>query len=143
MARKSPEQTAIEGLIRASSEARSQIGSKVCQLKRTLSIPMRISDSLRHKPGMMMGGTLLAGLATSLLLGGKRKPKSEAKKGLTKKVFSLILTGAQPLAKVWLSRKLRQWAATMLHRQQAAHPPHSPFEIKPAENTSNVRPPGP
>jgi hypothetical protein len=110
MARKLPENPEIQRLIRLSEASRSCLEFEVVALQHKLDVPSRIRDSLREHPSTWLAGSLVSGLAASLMF--RRKPVVEKKRrGIAGVLLGLTLTAARPLAKVWLAGQLKQWAA--------------------------------
>ncbi len=136
---KPTEDARIQELIRISRSSRSQLGREFTGLKRKLELPLRIRDSLKSTPTKWLLGSMAAGLVTSLLLRRRPAPKEDRKRGFfSHPLIALTLTAVQPLAKVWLSGKLKELAAHMLTRSQASESNNNPFA-----HQSNVRTPGP
>jgi hypothetical protein len=123
MDRKSEKLREIERLIRVSAAARGCLGNEVRVLKQRLNIPSRIRGSLKAHPSTWMAGSLLSGLAASLLFRRHPAPPPTKKhKGFGGVLFGLTLTAARPLAKVWLANRAKQWIAG-LTASQTQHPP--------------------
>ena len=90
---------------------------------------------------------MVAGVGASFLL--NRIPKRGKKKGsgLKKMAGALILTTVKPMAKIWLTKKLKDLSAQFIaERVRAESQKPSPFKVVPKQPDSNpeyVRTPGP
>ena len=113
MAREIPISQEIQRLIQKSEAARGVLGSEIRELKHKLDVPGRIKDSLRSHPTGWLGGSVVAGMATSLLF--RRKPKREKaevkKKTLLGFLLTLAIAGLRPFVKVWLAGQLKGYLA--------------------------------
>lgn len=113
MASELPISEQIQRLIRTSDAARGVLGSEIRGLKHKLDVPGRMKDSLRSHPTGWLGGSLVAGMATSLLF--RRKPKREKTAAKKKTLLGLLLTmliaSLRPFVKVWLTGQLKQYIA--------------------------------
>jgi hypothetical protein len=113
MASELPISEQIQRLIRTSDAARGVLGSEIHAFKYKLDVPARLKDSLRSHPTGWLGGSLAAGLATSLLF--RRKPKREKAPAKKKTLLGLLLTLAfatlRPFLKVWLTGQLKNYIA--------------------------------
>ncbi len=113
MAREIPISQQIQRLIRTSEAAREVLGSEIRELKHKLDVPSRVKDSLRSHPTRWLGGSVVAGMATSLLF--RRKSKREKAEVKKKTLFGVLLTLAftafRPFVKVWLAGQLKGYLA--------------------------------
>ncbi len=101
----------IRKLIQTGDAARAVLGTEIRSLKHKLDVPARVKDSLREHPTGWLGGSLVAGMFTSLLF--RRKPKVEKKKkGLAGFLLGLAVSGLRPLVKVWLAGQLKNFVAS-------------------------------
>ncbi len=141
MDRKLTEDARIQELIQLSQASRSGLGMEFSGLRQKLDFPLRVRDSLKQQPATWLVGSVLAGLATSLLFRRRSRAKAPKSKGISGALMALTLTAARPLAKVWLTKKLGEWSSDLLARSAA--PPPSPFKIKNEPLPSHVRAPGP
>jgi hypothetical protein len=106
--------------------------TEAAALKRRLDFPARVRDSLAAHPSSWLAGSLVSGLAASLLF--RRKPAIAKKShGLVRSLLGLTATAAQPLLKVWLANQLKSWLSAA---SQAASPTPGPF---PSHPTSKPR----
>lgn len=106
MAAKSTTSEEIERLIRLSAASRSQLAAEVVALKARFDLPTRLRSSVRGHPGAWLGGSLIAGLGTSLLL--RRKPAAKARKGWLGWTLPLATSMLRPALKLWLADRLKQ-----------------------------------
>jgi hypothetical protein len=119
MDRKLPEKAEIERLIRLSENARTCLESEATRIKQRFDIPARIRHSLSAHPTSWLFGSLVSGLAASMLFSRRHKPAAKShKRGVAGMLLGLTLTAARPLAKMWLSDQ-----AGRLLRQYSANPP--------------------
>lgn len=111
MAREIPVSQEIRELIRSSEAARAVLGTEIHALKYKLDVPSRLRDSLKNHPSGWLGGSLVAGMAGSLLFRRKSKrQKAEVKKkGVMGVLLGLALAAARPAAKVWLAGRLKDF----------------------------------
>jgi hypothetical protein len=94
--------------MRQSEAARAFLGSEAAALRRKLDVPARLRGSLMSHPGGWMLGSLVSGLAASLLL--RRRPaaaRPKKRRGLPAALLGLGLTAARPLLKAWLANQLQ------------------------------------
>lgn len=141
MDRKPTEDPRIQELILLSQVSRSRLSMECSSLRQKLELPLRIRDSLKQKPETWLIGSVVAGLATSLIFRRKSKPKETKPKGFSSALLALTLTAARPFAKVWITKKLGEWSSDLLARSQSD--PQSPFRIKNEPPSSHVSAPGP
>ena len=119
MDRKLSENAEIERLIRLSESARVCLESEAARIKQRFDIPARIRGSLSEHPTSWLFGSLLSGLATSMLFSRRRKPAAKTgHRGVAGMLMGLTLTAARPMAKIWLSNQVGRWL-----RQSSANPP--------------------
>jgi len=118
MASELPISEQIQRLIRTSEAARGVLGSEIRVLKHKMDVPGRLKDSLRSHPTGWLGGSVVAGMATSLLF-RRKKPKREKlaaaepakKKTLLGILFTLALTALRPFFKAWLAGQVKNYLA--------------------------------
>ena len=138
MDRKLPANQEIQQLILISAAARSCLGAEAHALKQRLDVPARIRGSLKNHPTGWLFGSLVSGLAASLLFRGKSSPLFQGKPSLPPKrrtiptaLLGLALTAVRPLAKVWLTNQVKQHFARTganIHSGKLPDtPPPSPF----------------
>jgi hypothetical protein len=128
MVRKPSSPPEIEALIQQAQAARDRLSGQAAVLRQQLDIPARIRSSLSGHPGSWMAGSLVSGLAASLLFRRKRKPAPVQKpKGTLFAVLGLILTALRPLAKVWLANQAERWLTQNLPKNASARPQTRPF----------------
>lgn len=109
MDRKLPKDQQIERLIRLGEAARSCLEQEAVLLKQRLDVPARIRDSLKEHPTGWLFGSLVSGLAASLLLRVKPRPAENKHRGLPLSLLALTLTAVRPMAKVWLTDRVKSY----------------------------------
>lgn len=109
MDRKSAEKSEIERLIRLSAAARSRLTHDAAALREKLDVPARIRHSLHDKPGLWLTGSIVSGLAASMLFRRKKSARAEKSRGIGGTLLGLTLTTARPLLKIWLGNAMRKW----------------------------------
>jgi hypothetical protein len=108
MDRKLSEESEIQRLIQLSAASRRFLETEATSLKNRLDVPSRVRESLKRNPSTWMAGSMVSGLAASLLF--RRRPAAVKKtRGLPAILLGLTLTAARPMAKVWLANQLKQW----------------------------------
>lgn len=107
MDRKLPEDPEIRRLIELSASSRQSLANEAAALRHKLDVPSRVRESLRENPTTWMAGSLVSGLAASLLFRSKPAPVKK-RRGFPAAVLGLTLTAARPLLKVWLANQVKQ-----------------------------------
>ncbi len=107
MARHSEEEKRIGELIRQAAAARSRLATQAVKLRRNLDVPARLRSSLGGHPGRWMAGSLVSGMAASLLLRRKPKHAPAKSKGLLLALLAMLFSAAKPLLKAWLAGRLK------------------------------------
>ncbi len=145
MDRKSAEKSEVESLIRLSAAARSRLTHDAISLREMLDVPARIRHSLHNKPGIWLTGSIVSGLAASMLFRRKKSARAEKSRGIVGTLLSLTLTTARPLLKIWLGDALRKWLShritTSTVFNQATHRDTDPSQA--LYNKPHVHPSGP
>lgn len=132
MARELPVSEEIQRLIRSSETARAVLGSEIRDLKHRLDVPARVRGSLKSNPTTWIGGSVLAGLAGSLLFRRKAKRESPKKKGLLGILLTLAIAGLRPFVKVWLAGQLKSYIGSRFG--------HDPYEEIPTRRSHRATP---
>lgn len=101
----------IQRLIQTGDTARGVLGSEIRAFKHKLDVPARIKDSLTSHPTGWLGGSLVAGMAGSLLFRRKAKREQVKKKGLWGIALGLAISALRPFIKVWLAGQLKSYLA--------------------------------
>lgn len=133
MARELPVSEEIQRLIRSSEAARTVLGSEIRDLKHRLDVPARVRSSLKSNPTSWIGGSVVAGLAGSLLFRRKAKrTPAPKKKGLLGFILGLAFTGLRPLLKVWLAGQLKNYIGSRFgHDPYEGHSPRTSHRATP------------
>ena len=101
--------------------SRARLSQDAAALRQRLNGPARVVQSVRRHPLSWLGGSLVAGLATTLLL--RRKPaKPKPARGLRGVLFSLAVTAIRPLAKTWLTAQLTQRLVSQNRQEPRTRP---------------------
>ena len=122
MAREISDSEKIQQLIRSSEAARGVLSEEIRAFKYKLDVPARMKDSLRNHPTGWLGGSLVAGMASSLLFRRKAKQEKESvkKKGLMGFMLTLGIAAARPAVKVWLAGRLKDFIASKVEQDSFA-----------------------
>jgi hypothetical protein len=107
MDRKLPEDPEIRRLIELSARSRQFLENEAAALRHKLDVPSRVRESLRENPTKWMAGSLVSGIAASLLFRNKPAPLKK-RRGFPAAVLGLTLTAARPLLKAWLANQAKQ-----------------------------------
>jgi hypothetical protein len=95
----------LETLIARIAASRGAVARDIAHLRRQLDVPTRVKESILSKPLAWLGGSLGAGLLTSVILKRRRRPaKTEAV--VKKSLWTVVLGGAFALARP----ALQSWA---------------------------------
>ncbi|HSP43026.1 MAG TPA: hypothetical protein VLO11_09155 [Luteolibacter sp.] len=108
MARNPEEEKRIGELIRQAAAARSHLAEKAVKLRRNLDVPSRLRSALGGHPGRWMAGSLVSGMAASLLMRRKPKHAPARSKGLLFAILAMLFSAAKPLLKAWLAGRLKE-----------------------------------
>lgn len=103
-------QQEIERLIRNGDNARWFISSEVRTLKAKLDVPSRVRNSLKGNPLGWLFGSAASGMVASLLF-RRKSARSAGKKSSARPIrfLALILTLVRPIAKVWLTGRVKSY----------------------------------
>lgn len=145
MDRKSAEKSEVERLIQLSAAARSRLTHDAIALREKLDVSARIRHSLHDKPGMWLTGSIVSGLAASMLFRRKKTARAEKSRGLSGTLLGLTLTTARPLLKIWLGDALRKWLSQRIATSLVSNPvTHRDSDYSQAlSNKPHVHPSGP
>ena len=104
---------ALAELIRVGDVSRQRLAESHAHMQGFLDIPARIKSSFTEMPGRWLGGSLVAGLAASLLFRKGKAPEKvktlKRQKGLLLGILSLAFTIGKPLAKVYATKILKEY----------------------------------
>lgn len=145
MDRKSAEKSEVERLIQLSAAARSRLTHDAIALRDKLDVSARIRHSLHDKPGMWLTGSIVSGLAASMLFRRKKSARAEKSRGLAGTLLGITLTTARPLLKIWLGNALRKWLSQRIATSHVSNPEtqHQLHTSQPLSNKPHVHPSGP
>ena len=145
MDRKSSEKHEVERLIQLSAAARSRLTHDAIALRDKLDVPARIRHSLHDKPGFWLTGSIVSGLAASMLFRRKKSARSEKSRGVVGNLLGLTLTAARPLLKIWLGDALKKWLSQRISTSLVSNPAtHRPSDSSQTlSNKPHVHPSGP
>ena len=114
----------LEILIARIAASRGAVARDIAHLRRRLDVPSRVKESILSKPLAWLGGSLGAGLLTSLILKRRRRPaKTEAvvKKSLWTVLVGGAFTLARPALQSWALREFQSRFAQPRYSQDK-HP---------------------
>lgn len=114
----------LETLIARIAASRGAVARDIAHLRRRLDVPSRVKESILSKPLAWLGGSLGAGLLTSLILKRRRRPaKTEAvvKKSLWTVLLGGAFTLARPALQSWALREFQSRFAQPRYSQDK-HP---------------------
>lgn len=114
----------IQRLIDAGDTARGVLGSEIRAFKHKLDVPARVKESLVSHPTGWLGGSLVAGMAGSLLFRRKAKREKVKKKTLWGVLLSLAIAGLRPFVKVWLAGQLKNYVAAKFEQDEIPSRPN-------------------
>lgn len=104
-------------LIRQAEASRLELTAAHARIRRSLDVPARIKASVAGSPSKWLGGSLVAGLASSLLFRtGKRKAARRAEKENKPRGFFLglaltLLALSKPALKIYATKLLKDYLA--------------------------------
>jgi hypothetical protein len=120
MDRKLQKQLEIQALIETSHSARSYLDSEAKRVRKCLDLPAQIQSKLAgHKSTLLLVGSVLSGLAVSVLFRGKTK-SSTSKKGIASSLLRMTWKAATPFVKGWLAHQIKSYALNYLTQKYAA-----------------------
>ncbi len=141
---RSTQKAELERLIRLTEKSRARLTTDIAAFKERINVPARVKDSLRSRPGGWLGGSLLAGLAASLLFKRrKRRPAWEFAErprkrrrgmlGLLGGLVTLVSPMLMTMARTWAGNQVRHYLATQTLPRffSRAHPVDSRFSKTP------------
>ncbi len=119
MAKGTEERAKLAELVRRSAVARERIGQAHSGFKRRFDVPERLKTSIKTQPMKWLGGSLLAGMAGSFLVGGRRKREASVFRGgitgmATRGIFSLAMKMAKPALQVYATKLLKEYVEARL-----------------------------
>jgi len=119
---------AIEALLRQSEAARRRLAYDIAALRHQVDVPARLKESLQLHPTGWIGGSLAAGLLTSMAF---RRRKAKPAVATEEKVRRAGLTGlALTAGGALLKPMVKSLVAGYLRKKLSAHlaPDHHPHE---------------
>jgi hypothetical protein len=114
----------IQRLIQTGNTARNVLGSEIRAFKHKLDVPARVKESLTSHPTGWLGGSLVAGMAGSLLFRRKAKREKLKKKTFWGFVLSLVIASFRPLIKVWLAGQLKNYVTAKFEQDEIPSRPN-------------------
>lgn len=132
MDRKLQKQLEIQALIETSHSARSYLHTEAKRVRKCLDVPAQIQSKLaRHKSTLLLAGSVLSGLAVSLLFRGKAK-SSTPKKGIVSSLVRMTGKAATPFVKAWLTNQIKSYALNYLTQKYSAQNPTPVTHVNPS-----------
>lgn len=115
MAQPTEKSQRLAELVRRSEASRAKLSEAHGRMKRALDLPSRIRASVKEAPAKWLGGSVVAGLATSFLfrMGGRKT--SSPKKAIKKErsflfgLLALAFAASKPFAKIYASKLLKDY----------------------------------
>ena len=101
----------IESLIRRSESARAELTGHIQTLQHRVNIPARLKESVRSRPSIWFGGSMIIGLLATKMLRRKPAPapeKTKTRKGLLGLACTAAIALAKPAIKTLLIAELRK-----------------------------------
>jgi hypothetical protein len=119
MAQQSEKQVNLAELVLRSEAARLRLGEAHAALRHKLDVPARLKDSLKAAPTKWIGGSVVAGIAASLLLRPKKKKPAQLKKagkprGFLFGLVVLAFTMVKPVAKIYATKLVKDYLKSQL-----------------------------
>lgn len=129
MAAKLPISREIQRLIDTGASARATLGSEIRTFKHKVDVPSRLKDSLKSHPTGWLGGSVVAGMAGSLLFRRKAKREKPRKKGIIAFLLTLAFAAFRPFLKVWLAGQVKNYLSAKFEQDEI--PSRPPRRVKP------------
>jgi hypothetical protein len=119
MAKGTEERAKLAELVRRSAVARERIGQAHSGFKRRFDVQERLKTSIKTQPMKWLGGSLLAGMAGSFLLGGRRKREASVFRGgisgmARRGILGLAMKVAKPALQVYATKLLKEYVEARL-----------------------------
>lgn len=115
MAKPTEKSKQIAEFIKQGENSRLVLSDANCRLIQSLDVPSRIRSSLTGAPSKWLGGSLIAGLAASLLFRRQKKTAPEriftTKKehGIFHEILALVFTLSKPAIKIYATKLLEEY----------------------------------
>jgi hypothetical protein len=120
MARPTEKSKQIAELIKQGENSRLLLSDANSRLIQSLDVPSRIKSSLAGAPSKWLGGSLIAGIAASLLFCRKKKTTPELiftntkEQGLVQGILALVFTLSKPAIKIYATKLLEDYLSRRL-----------------------------
>jgi hypothetical protein len=101
--------------VRQAEASRLRLSETHARLKRALDVPSRIKASVTDGPAKWLGGSLVAGIATSFLFRSRKKKVSARARAVKKErsflfgLLTLLFTLSKPVVKMYASKLLKDY----------------------------------
>ena len=128
MAYPTEKSTRLAELVRQGEAARSTLTVAHIGLMHAIALPSRIKSSITSAPAKWLGGSLLAGLATSFIFRKReKKPSVRAlatgkEHGLIYGLAMLLFTLSKPALKIYATKLLKDYLTRRLTSGAQRHP---------------------
>ncbi len=115
MAQPTEKSKQIAELIKQGENSRLLLGDANSGLIKVLDVPSRIRSSLTGAPSKWLGGSLIAGIAASLLFRRRKKTAPERifsttkEHGLVHGILALVFTLSKPAIKIYATKLLKDY----------------------------------
>ncbi|MFM2197827.1 MAG: hypothetical protein RLZZ505_1259 [Verrucomicrobiota bacterium] len=118
----------LADLVKQGENSRLVLSDAHARLRHTLDVPSRIKSSITGAPAKWLGGSLVAGLAASLLFrSGKKKTPAQIvtvkkERGFLLGLLALAFTLVKPAAKIYATKLLKDYLSRRFMDGAAARP---------------------
>jgi hypothetical protein len=108
----------LNALCQRSAQARAVLSQQIGIFRHRVNLPARLRESVSANPYAWFGGSLVAGLLTTLLFRRKSPcQKSPPRKSWLSWLLATAITSAKPFLKAWLVGELKSRIRPLLQRQ--------------------------
>jgi len=120
MAHSTEKSKRLAELVKQGETSRLALSGAHARLRQTLDMPSRIKSSITSAPAKWLGGSLVAGFATSLLFrsGKKQAPaqivSAKKERGFVPGLLALLFTLSKPAVKIYATKLLKDYLSRRL-----------------------------
>jgi hypothetical protein len=115
MAQSTEKSKQLGELVRQAEASRLRLSETHARIRKALDLPSRIKASVADGPAKWLGGSLVAGIATSFLFRSRKKKVSARVKAVKKErnfllgSLTLLFALSKPVAKIYASKLLKDY----------------------------------